>query len=202
MRAERRRKHHEKIAAEAQHMQTQSDDPALLWQQIEPELDEALGRLNRKDRDAIVLRFLQGCSMAETGTAIGLSEQAAKMRVHRAVARLRKMLVRTNVEARAPILMTALASAAKSERAPIALAKAAISAVTGTTKGTTTSYTIAKGAHAMMTWMKIKLGIAVTMCIALVGTTAVVGQSLISKSNAPAPLVAMADPVKPNGARA
>jgi RNA polymerase sigma factor (sigma-70 family) len=202
MRDQRRRKHHEKIAAEAQLMRTQSDNPALVWQQIEPELDEALGRLGRKDRDAIVLRFLQGYSMAETGTAIGLSESAAKMRVHRAVARLRKMLAGAHVETTSPILMTALASAFDSARAPIALAESAVSAATVAGKGTTISYAIAKGVNTMMTWVKVKMGIAVTMGLVLAGTTAVVGQSLLTKSRPPAILVAAADVAKPSDATA
>ncbi len=51
---------------------------------LTPHLDEALARLSVKDRDAIVLRFLEQKSFGDVSAAVGISEEAAKKRVGRA----------------------------------------------------------------------------------------------------------------------
>ena len=57
----------------------------LAWKQIAPVLDEALLRLGQADRDALSLRFFEGRSLNEIGVALGVSEEAAKKRVNRAL---------------------------------------------------------------------------------------------------------------------
>ena len=51
------------------------------WPQIVPLLEDAMGRLNEKERNAIILRFFEGKSFQEIATAFGASENAAKKRV-------------------------------------------------------------------------------------------------------------------------
>jgi RNA polymerase sigma factor (sigma-70 family) len=52
-------------------------------------LDEALAELGAKDREAILARFFAGKSFAEMGAEMGRTESAARMRVERALERLR-----------------------------------------------------------------------------------------------------------------
>ena len=52
-----------------------------LWDQLEPVLHNALDALGRQDREAILLRFFDDRSLKEIGAALGLSEDAARMRV-------------------------------------------------------------------------------------------------------------------------
>ncbi len=52
-------------------------------------LFQALDALNGPEHEAVVLRFVQGLSLAEVGRAQGVSEDAARMRVNRALKRLR-----------------------------------------------------------------------------------------------------------------
>lgn len=52
-------------------------------------LFQALDSLSTPEREAVVLRFLQGLSLFEVGQAQGVSEDAARMRVQRALKRLR-----------------------------------------------------------------------------------------------------------------
>jgi|GEM_PF-6920636 len=52
-------------------------------------LFQALDALSAPEREAVVLRFLQGMSLAEVGKAQGVSEDAVRMRVQRALKRLR-----------------------------------------------------------------------------------------------------------------
>ncbi len=60
-------------------------------------LDEAIQRLKPEDRDAVVLRFLQENSLAEVGKAFGINENAARMRIDRALEKLRLVLSRRGV---------------------------------------------------------------------------------------------------------
>jgi RNA polymerase sigma factor (sigma-70 family) len=69
-------------------MQTQADDTA--WNEIAPVIDEALNELNDAERQVILLRFFEHKSMRELGAVFGISEDAAKMRVSRALERLRE----------------------------------------------------------------------------------------------------------------
>ena len=56
------------------------------------DLRSALGRLDRKDRDVIVYRYLLEFSEAETATALRCPVGTVKSRSARALARLRGML--------------------------------------------------------------------------------------------------------------
>ena len=64
------------------------------WQAVEPFLNAAVARLRPADREAILLRFFEGHTLAEVGARLGVSENAARMRVARAVERLRRHLAR------------------------------------------------------------------------------------------------------------
>src|SRR5689334_4149951 len=46
-------------------------------------LDEAMSKLDSAERNAVLLRFFQGKDMKEVGAALGVSEDAARMRVNR-----------------------------------------------------------------------------------------------------------------------
>ena len=56
------------------------------------ELDEALGRLSRPIRAAIVLHHMVGLSVRETADALGVTENTAKARLKTGLARLRELL--------------------------------------------------------------------------------------------------------------
>jgi RNA polymerase sigma factor (sigma-70 family) len=67
-------------------------------------LDEALAELGARDREAILARFFAGKSFAEMGAAMGRTESAARMRVERALERLRAGLGRRGLESSAAVL--------------------------------------------------------------------------------------------------
>ena len=62
------------------------------WDTVEPHLNAALSALTPADREAVLLRFLEGHTLAETGDLLGLTEDAARMRVTRAVVKMRRYL--------------------------------------------------------------------------------------------------------------
>ena len=84
---QRRRQRREQEA----YMQSVSNEPQSdAWAQLAPLLDSALDQLGEKDHNAVVLRFLEGKSLSEVGQALGGSEDAVKMRVSRALEKLRR----------------------------------------------------------------------------------------------------------------
>ena len=87
---EARRQHREEIVREE--LAPRPLSPAPEWQRVEPLLNGALSALRPADRELILLRFLEGHTLAETGVALGLSEDAARMRVTRAVEKMRRWL--------------------------------------------------------------------------------------------------------------
>src|SRR6187401_1552489 len=82
LRVERRRERREETFAAL----AMGEDPKLAG--IEANLDEALNKLGEIDRNAIILRFLEEKGLREVGEALGISEDAARMRVNRAVTKL------------------------------------------------------------------------------------------------------------------
>lgn len=63
------------------------------WETIEPHLHTALSRLRPPERNVLLLRFFEDRTLAEVGAALGLTEDAARMRVMRALGKLRRVLV-------------------------------------------------------------------------------------------------------------
>ncbi len=105
VRGDQRRVAREKMAAIMN-----SDDPgsAPSWESVEALLDEALENLGEEDRAAILSRFFRGMSMAEVGEGLGVSEAAAKMRVGRAVEKLRTFFVQHGATCSAAALLLLL----------------------------------------------------------------------------------------------
>ena len=74
------------------------------WDGIRPLLDDALDELKEPDREALLLRFFQQRSLRDVGGALGVSEDAARMRIDRALDRLRGALASRGVSSTAAAL--------------------------------------------------------------------------------------------------
>jgi RNA polymerase sigma factor (sigma-70 family) len=102
------------------------------WQKIAPLLEEAINGLGRKDQDAVVLRFFEGKDLRQVGAALGTSEDSARMRVNRAVEKLRGFFTKRGVTLSAAVIAGAV-SANAVKAAPAELAgKVTLAAVKGT----------------------------------------------------------------------
>jgi RNA polymerase sigma factor (sigma-70 family) len=159
-------------------VETDSD----VWPQIEPLLDAAMAGLSEADHHALVLRFFDGKSMKEVGAAVGASEDAAKMRVNRAVEKLRLFFFRRGIVVSVSIL-TAAISANSVQSAPATLAKTA--AMVALAKGATTSaptLTLIKGVLKIMAWTKTKTAIMAGVATLLLAGTATV---VVKKTSPP-----------------
>jgi len=89
------------------------------WQEMEPLLHEALASLSRQDRDVLLLRFFEGKSLKDTGLALGISEEAAKKRVARALEKMRRYFAQHGFRVSGVVLATLLgAHAVRAAPAP------------------------------------------------------------------------------------
>lgn len=80
------------------------------WDRLRPVLDGVMDELEDRDRDAILLRYFQDRPFAEIGAALGLKEDAARMRVSRALDKLRSLLIQRGVASTSAALGLALAA--------------------------------------------------------------------------------------------
>ena len=171
LKRELRRQHREQEAF----MQSKLDAQAgSTWKQLSPLLDEAMLRLGQTDRDALVLRFFEGRSLNEVGSALGASEEAAKKRVNRALEKLRNFFAKRGVSSTTAIIAGAI-SANSVQAAPVALSKAvtAVAMAKGAAASTST-LTLIKGALNIMAWTKAKTAIVSGVVVLLAaGTTTV-----------------------------
>ena len=107
-----------------------------VWSQIAPLLDEALGCLGEKEHDALVLRFFDGKELKQVGAAMGIGEDAARMRVNRGLERLRKFFAQKGMSLSTAAIAAAI-SANAIQAAPAGLAAAAAAAAFTATTITT-----------------------------------------------------------------
>ena len=144
-----------------------------IWPQIAPLLDDALAKLGEADRNAIVLRFLENKSLAEVGAALGASEDAVKMRVNRALEKLRKLFTKRGV-ARSATLIAGAVSAGSVQAAPVGLAKtiSAVAITKGAAAGGST-LALVKGVLKLMAWTKMKTAIVAGAVVLLAAGTGI-----------------------------
>src|SRR5580765_8052593 len=92
LKGEFRRRRREQEAYMQSRLQEAETDAA--WQQMSPHLEEAMLRLSQTERDALVLRYFEGQSFNEVGTALNANGETAKKRVTRALEKLRKIFTK------------------------------------------------------------------------------------------------------------
>ncbi len=91
------------------------------WTQLRPVLDEAVGRLGHRDRQAILLRYFNSLSHQQVGALLGLTEGSAQKCCERALDRLRLIFRRRGVNMTAASLAATL-NAHSVQAAPAGLA--------------------------------------------------------------------------------
>jgi RNA polymerase sigma factor (sigma-70 family) len=133
VRAEHRRRRREQEAGTMNDLTHESARDSE-WAELRPVLDEALGALRPGDRDAVFLRFFEGRDYPEIGARLSLSPNVTRLRVERALEKMRAVLARRGVGS----TTTALAAVLTTQAAVIAPAGLG-TAVTGTALATATS---------------------------------------------------------------
>jgi RNA polymerase sigma factor (sigma-70 family) len=146
---------------EAQRLGTASAEAPLPIEALAADLDEALQELPETDRVAILARYFSNASYAEIGSTLHLTENAARMRVDRALAKLRDQLARRGITSTAAALAGALPSYA-SVNVPGGLAA-------GVTKASVLAAAGGSGVLAVIGFMsttKVVTGLAIAAVIA------------------------------------
>jgi RNA polymerase sigma factor (sigma-70 family) len=114
LKLEARRLRRETAAAQLEEMMTdmpEAQRPAfepLQWDDVAPLLDEALAALPANDRNAVLLRFFEKRSWKQIGETLGLNENAARVRVVRALEKLRSWFRKRRIPASTSALSAAL----------------------------------------------------------------------------------------------
>ncbi len=169
MRSERRRQSRERYAVEMNSFQDHSESDRM---RVAPLLDEAINQLGAEDRTAILLRFFEQRDLRSVGNALGSTEDAARMRVNRALEKLHSLLTHRGVTLSVAALGTVLAAEAVTA-APAGLAAAISSvALAGAAAGTGTTLAFLK----VMTMTKLQVGIIGAVIVASVLTPLVIQQ--------------------------
>ena len=132
-----RKRRRELMAAEVHQMNAEKDDG---WDQIASFLDPLMKELKEGERNALVLRFLQGLDLKSVGAELGLSEDAAQKKVARALEVLGGLFMQRGVTITAITLAAALELNAR-----VQMPSASLAALLALSKGTT-AYTASFGA--------------------------------------------------------
>ena len=170
-----------------------------LWDRLGPAVNDALAALGAKDREAVLLRFADGLSFPELGAALGTSEDAARMRLNRALGHLRRFFAKQGVALSVAALAGLLAD--RTVQAAPAACAAAVAGAGGAALVSPSVHLQLQGALKAMTISKLKLAATLLIGASLAGSLPFVtraqnptGGSSAAKrtttSTAPAPIVA------------
>jgi hypothetical protein len=179
-------------------MQSILNEPEFeAWEQIAPLLEGALEHLGQKDHDALVLRFFEGKSFHEIGTAFGASENAAKKRVHHALEKLHRYFSKRGISSTTHALAGVI-SANSVHAAPVALAKTvtAVALAKGAAAGGST-LTLVKAALKIMAWAKVKTAVVIGVGFLIVAGSTVWDAGIYTSKTLPnAPHIVRIIPAK------
>lgn len=118
-----------------------------------------MAELDEAERAVLVLRYFEDRSLRSVGRELEISEDAARMRVNRALDRLRTVFAQQGITVSSALLATLLASTTTSP--PLGLA----AGVTAAALTTATQVT-----YITMTWLNLKTTAAMAGAAAIVGT--------------------------------
>ena len=148
----------------------EESSPEEIWKEVSPHLDEAMERISESDRNAIILRYFENRPFRDLAAVLGLSEEAAKKRVSRALEKLRSVLARKGIRSTGSLLGTALVASAV-QPTPPALAAVILPGVGMSSAGALPAKILVKGVLEMMTYTKIQTVAVGAVILLMVGGT-------------------------------
>ena len=170
LKRQRRREHREQEA----YMQSTLNEPETpMWRDISPLLESAMDALNERDRNAVLLRFFEDKTLGEVAAAAGVSEDAARVRVNRALEKLHHYFARHGVSSTTAMLAGAISSHSV-QTVPAALTTAVtVAALAKGASASISTLTLIKGALQIMVWTKAKTAVVAGVVVLLAAGTAV-----------------------------
>ena len=151
-RAELRRQTRERSSLAMNEFLQRPDMPAA-WLELRPVLDDVMHELNEADREAVLLRYFERKPMAEIGARLGLSENAARMRVDRALEKLRAKLSKRGITSTAAALAPMLTERAVGAAPATLVAKVSKSALDAAAVGGGLAFGLLKFAGPTFKWL-------------------------------------------------
>ena len=139
---------------------THEPAPDTDWDTLRPILDDVMCQLKEADREAILLRYFENRPLNEVGAKLGLTENSARMRVERALEKLRDAFSRRGIATTSSLVAAITANAI--HVAPVGMAASLVANSTAAATGG--AFTILKIMSA--TKLNIALG-----ALALAGVT-------------------------------
>ena len=188
-RDEERRVRHEQETAAMMDASSASDSESD-WEQVVPVLDDELAGLGEKERGAILLRFFQGRGFKEIGETLGTSEAAAKMRVSRALDKLRRGFLKRGVALSATV---AAVFGSQASAATAALPSGLAVSVTKASVAKAVPVALAQAIMGKLTWWKWRPVVASVGVVLVTGSIAF----FLSRGKSPAPTTPAAAPAWP-----
>lgn len=183
-----RRRYHRELQAQAMHQITTDSSSDLDWAAIRPALDQAMHQLKPADRDLILMRYFHNRQLATIAGSYGLSEDAIRKRVDRALDKLRTLLSRggiSNTAALAAALSTNAVQSAPTSLAATVTAASLASAAAGTGK------TLALAA--LLTSSKLKLALGSAALLAALAAPVIIHNRLTATITAQDNLLRLQD---------
>jgi RNA polymerase sigma factor (sigma-70 family) len=171
VRTEQRRRKREEAAIAVQSLEANVEA-----NQIVEQLEPAMAELEPGERDVLVLRYLENRSLRDVGAQHGISEDAARMRVNRALEHLRTIFARQGMAVSALSLSAVLASNASSA-VPMGLAAAITAAALPATAASTAASATTQAVMTTMNWINVKTAAAIACTAILAGTGAYLVQN-------------------------
>jgi RNA polymerase sigma factor (sigma-70 family) len=171
LRAQTRRRRHEHKAATMTSEVIEPDDASSAWKELAPHLDALLQTLGSVDRQVLLLRFFEHKSLAEVGRAIGVSEDASRKRVDRALEKLRAAASKRNLRLATAgavgTLLLANATQPANAQLTTTVTANAIAALSPTAAPTAASL-LAQSVAKSLLWSSLKIPLALSSLLLLI----------------------------------
>jgi RNA polymerase sigma factor (sigma-70 family) len=170
---------------EAAQMRYSQPNTALEWADVEPLLNEAMRALPSGQRDLILERYFRDRPLAEIGADFGISENAARMRINRALERMRRYFAARNIALSTTALAAILPQAVRPSPARCAEAIQQLALSYSDVSVTTSNiYAIALGVIKSMKRRQFQLAAVALVGAFSIGTAGAVRVSNQNKTNA------------------
>lgn len=156
-------------------------EPSPDWSRLEPVIDSLIDELPELERRAVVLRFYEKKSHGAIGSLLGLSEEAARKRLDRALEKLRALLAKRGIATSSAALASILPAHATIS-APVGLS-ASLSSTALSISAATAAGTASTSILAII--MSNKTVSAAAALLLVAGVTAVAIPALNKDKNSP-----------------
>lgn len=144
---------------------------------VAEQLDAAMDRLTDDERDVLILRFFEEQNLRDVGRELGLTEDAARMRVNRALDKLRDVFGKLGVTGSAAWLATTLPASA-SATVPAGLSSSIVTSVLGGAALATAAAAAVQTTTSTMNLFNLKTAAAILGAAAVTG-----GSTYLVKNN-------------------